>query len=113
MKIYFKKGYNKDKPKRWYIYGIYTHKELTNNLYDYQYKHIYDIGTESTPPDRPIHVDRSICYTFKKKLSDLGLKICEDKKWVDDPAKYFVYFRSHADEAEFILRFSNGAEIEP
>lgn len=110
MKIHFKKGYNKDKLKRWYIFGTCSKQQSYPSG-------IYNISTEGFKsmvyPDHPLTFrDWVTCHNVRMKLLDLGIKTHELQRWKSDPRGLYVYFRCHADEAEFMLKFSDGVEIE-
>ena len=111
MRIHFKKGYNKDKPNRWYIFGSCTSQQW-NSLST----GIYNISIEGYMSSYPEHHltfgDWFNCHKVRAKLLELGIKTHELQRWTSDPRELFVYFRCHADEAEFMLKFSDGVEIE-
>jgi|SRR5882672_12529973 len=101
MKIYFKKGIREDKLKRWYV--TVTYADINNSPY-------WHIG----------YSDRILSFNswhYSNRFSTIimqkyGLKLIKDQKWRNDPIQFFVYFRSHADEAEFMLKYSGGLEVE-
>ena len=101
MKLYFKKGYNKDKPKRWYIFA------QTPPLYKYGFGNIFNAGLPL------ITFESCASSSLKISLAGKGIHISCDKKLLSWQNKeHFVYFRCHADEAEFILKYSDGIEID-
>lgn len=100
MKIYFKKGWNKDKPKRWYVFSGDCVNIFNNN----------DI--------EPTYFNSShSSWVFASELRKMGFYPSKDTSV--DPFKYsrnashrlYLYFKNHADEAEFILKSSEGFEI--
>jgi len=104
MKIHFKKGYNKKKPKRWYVFG-----DKKNSYY-------YCAGMQNINnlENSPICFSQYYgCSSFKiYVLKNYGISLSKDQKYAYDQSRLYVYFRCRADEAAFILKYSNGIEID-
>jgi len=101
MKIYFQKGVNQRYKNRWYMFGRAGEAP--------QWHHgIYNWGTAF-----PISfVSSWDCREIESKLRAAGFNPIRDQKWCGDPIEIFLYFRSHADEAHFMLWASNDVDLE-
>lgn len=87
MKCHLKKGYDKKKPKRW----VLVYKGIDGSFY---------------PPPYSIFAARDIMKMFWKndfhpsKITLPGAEFCN----------LYFYFRSHAEEARFLLTYSDNIE---
>jgi hypothetical protein len=107
MKLYFKKDYNPDKPKRWYVFPVDGSGDPEFGRSDLFYFN----------PSEPI-IFKSQTYAYVHIRNKIGLVLGSKSHICSCPSKeyyawynMFLYFRSHADEAEFLMKISN-EEIE-
>ena len=101
MKLTFKKGWNKDKPKRWYLFAD-------------QGKKMWPIGMHGFDPDKPLVLEANYAvWDLERKLKEYNIHFCREREYeyLTWPKYLYVYYKCYADEAEFIVKMSGGIEI--
>ena len=96
MRLYFKKNVNEDKPKRWYVFDHlpeeYSSPRHFPN-YEFDEYSILKLLQENN-------------FQLSKQKNNFYMGRTKCTSWL-----LYLYFRSHAEEARFIMWASNGVEI--
>jgi hypothetical protein len=103
--LHFKKGWNHNKPNRWYIFGDTDFTSGFYNIFNFNY------GNE---PLITYHKHSWEANQIIRALKAQNINACMTTRDSDAVCAYrlFVYNRSHADDAAFIIKASDGVTID-